>query len=1279
MKQTIFYLLLLFTQLLLAQMPVKQAQKWGFMGQNAKMLISPQYEDVTLFSKNIAGVKDKGKWGLINHSGQWLATARHENITLSEQGAVLFANDSSFIFDINGNMLFAKDYNVVWRTDKAICFEGQNADVFLTDVSGKRLKDIYFQATQKPSENKIAMQVENNKWSYFYETGNLAFKGTFHETKPFHEGLAAVANEGEYNAGLWGFINSQGEQVIDFQFEKAFSFSQGLALVKKNGMYGYIDKTGKTIIPFEYLEGKDFHANFARVQKTDKWTYIDVKGNEFSEKYDYVLDFSENIGLIFKQNKWGAVNEQGKMVIPCMYDRIYPFKEGFAAAMKDGKMGYLNKNGEVALPFEYDLCDDFEKGQAIVRKNGLYGTINTSGIAQIPFSFEEIDIQNGTLTQIEIQERWGYIDAEGNTQIPFIYEAISPFYNGRARAMFNGKYGFIDKKGHLVIPAIYTEASDFKEGYAYIKVEIAQPNGEGAASRYNFIDTTGTRLTDKLYLSGQPFFENGMTVVEKESGAWLLTNKGKEIRMPIQYDIVFPYKSEAAIVKLTRKYGLIDKQAKEILPCEYDYVGDFAEGFFRVFVGEIPDEEDDVRLKPQTFRGKWGFVDAKGELLIKPDYQYVTPFQNGFAKVQKEGKWGMIDNTGKLVVPCSYKQLLNVAEGLARFKENRKFGAVNPVGRVIIPPNYSELWEPREGLIVAAFNEKYGFLDLNGKTAIPFDYEEVLYFSEGKAAVMKQGKWGFIDKAGKEIIAFKYDEVTPFNNGIAKVSIAQKYGCINEKGLEIIPIIYTDISPFYQGVAKVNKDNYFQLINDKGKGLTQWAIDYETSRNSENVLTMHEGLVGAKTATHSGYENEKQEEIIPVIYERVDNFESNTILVNDKGYSFIIDSKGRYLTNPNIYENYSYPIKKDSFILKANQLFYLVGRNGQRLLQEGFESPLVFSEGYAAAKKNGKFGYINSKGEWLIAPQYDWATDFVNGKARVFEAEDKSVKISATSLDMLQEGDANDIYPILNVKGKWGMIDKQNHLIIPMKYELLEDFKNPFARVMLGGNWSYIDAQGKLLTDSIEYQSAYPFFHNIGILADETGMGAINHKGKWIVPLKYTNVAPQLGGIIMCQDELNNYFYFDNQGKALFNDKIQQDYLYAGYQNVFLFKKDNFWAITDTNGKLKSDFEFEDYELYEKGNTVYLKVVKNKKLGIIDANAQEILPIQYDNVAQAYRDIFIVVQNRKYALYNVAKRQFLCNFEFDAIARVEDGKFYAYKNGKLWYLNDDGKCIEGCE
>ncbi|USG65668.1 WG repeat-containing protein [Brevibacillus ruminantium] len=80
--------------------------------------------------------------------------------------------------------------------------------------------------------------------------------------------------------GKWGYKRSGEEEiVIPYQFDHAAKFSDGLAVVKKDGQFGYINSSGQVVIPIEYSYASSFSGGKATVKKDGKMGTIDKKGN----------------------------------------------------------------------------------------------------------------------------------------------------------------------------------------------------------------------------------------------------------------------------------------------------------------------------------------------------------------------------------------------------------------------------------------------------------------------------------------------------------------------------------------------------------------------------------------------------------------------------------------------------------------------------------------------------------------------------------------------------------------------------------------------------------------------------------------------------------------------------------------------------------------------------------------------------------------------------------------------------------------------------------------
>jgi len=144
---------------------------------------------------------------------------------------------------------------------------------------------------------------------------------------------------------------------------------------------------------------------------------------------------------------------------------------------------------------------------------------------------------------------------------------------------------------------------------------------------------------------------------------------------------------------------------------------------------------------------------------------------SGLFWIRENGKYGYIDAKGKVVIEPQFENTMGFNENLAATKLNGKYGFIDTKGNWVIKPQFDFAYVFMEGLAMVKIGEKYAWIDKTGKIAIPpQDFEKVeIGFSEGRLAVKRDGKWGYIDKTGKMIIAPQFEEANKFEGGAAQV------------------------------------------------------------------------------------------------------------------------------------------------------------------------------------------------------------------------------------------------------------------------------------------------------------------------------------------------------------------------------------------------------------------------------------------------------------------------------------------------------------------------------
>jgi hypothetical protein len=125
-------------------------------------------------------------------------------------------------------------------------------------------------------------------------------------------------------------------------------------------------------------------------------------------------------------------------------------------------------------------------------------------------------------------------------------------------------------------------------------------------------------------------------------------------------------------------------------------------------------------------------------------------------------------------------------------------------------------------------------------------------------------------------------------------------------------------------------------------------------------------------------------------------------------------------------------------------------------------------------KQNDKYAYVNIKGETVIKPQFDLATEFFEGLAAV------------------------------NNNGNWGYIDKTGKMVINPQFDFAAKFSEGLAAVMNGGQWGYINNTGKLVID-IKCDFALPFSKGLAIVEIGNKWGCIDKIGQYKNDLGFPN------------------------------------------------------------------------------------------------------------------------------------------------------------------------------
>ena len=164
--------------------------------------------------------------------------------------------------------------------------------------------------------------------------------------------------------------------------------------------------------------------------------------------------------------------------------------------------------------------------------------------------------------------------------------------------------------------------------------------------------------------------------VEKNGKTGFRDLDGKIVIEPI-YDMAEIFSEGYSAVTVGEKHGFIDETGKYVLPLQsYEFLGSLHNG-----------------LADFKINDKVGFINIKGEVIIKPQFDWADEFSEGFCVVRNDngklgsGKNGYIDTTGKLVIDFKFKYAGKFENGKAKVQIDKDFVYIDKTGNIIAETN----------------------------------------------------------------------------------------------------------------------------------------------------------------------------------------------------------------------------------------------------------------------------------------------------------------------------------------------------------------------------------------------------------------------------------------------------------------------------------------------------------------------------------------------------------------------------------------------------------------
>jgi hypothetical protein len=257
-----------------------------------------------------------------------------------------------------------------------------------------------------------------------------------------------------------------------------------------------------------------------------------------------------------------------------------------------------------------------------------------------------------------------------------------------------------------------------------------------------------------------------------------------------------------------------------------------------------------------------------------------------------------------------------------------------------------------------------------------------------------------------------------------------------------------------------------------------------------------------------------------------------------------VDTRGKKVIGKRLFRGWDFSEGLAVAMEKDGGKWGYINTKGQFAISPRFASSSMdyvwpFEGGLAKVEVAGKFGYIDHTGEFAIQPKFLDGDSFADGMARVIvEGPCVYSRIQEESpcgdFGVLPKGTkTQDSLPSC----KYIFVDKAGKIISDQRYDYALPFAEGVAPVRIGKVWGYIDNKSMMII-APRFDSAASFSDGLGLVSENGLFGYIDRTGAYLIKPEFKSAESFAEGRAVVGDMESGFFYIDHSGRQAIPGKF---------------------------------------------------------------------------------------------------------------------------------------------
>lgn len=307
-----------------------------------------------------------------------------------------------------------------------------------------------------------------------------------------------------------------------------------------------------------------------------------------------------------------------------------------------------------------------------------------------------------------------------------------------------------------------------------------------------------------------------------------------------------------------------------------------------------------------------------------------------------------------------------------------------------------------------------------------------------------------------------------------------------------------------------------------------------------------------------------------------------------------------------------------------------VDRRGQMVIPPRFESASDFFEGRAAVQMNGEWGYITPSGQWVVEPRYASAAPFSEGRGRVSVGEGLSLRYGfvdvagrevvppvlyfaldySEGLALAQVSRERSEFQVLfRVSSEFVFLNRAGTVAFEVRPEAVSaaSFSGglaPFEKdqgALRATTWGYLDRDGAVAIAPDFDGPAFRHTDGLARIGVDGQMGFVNEDGEVVIPPAYLLALPFADGLAPVQNAAGEWGFVDASGALVVEPQYRAALAFS--DGLAAVQTDAGWGYVDASGDLAIPATYTRAESFRNG---LARVYSGRLLRYIDADGETV-------------------------------------------------------------------------